>query len=207
MISSTSLPSRAAYTRTNQVTSAVVMTSEKVAAAAPPSAPAAAEPVKALDTKNASGKPDWSYYLSYNNVDHSQEDFVRNQTEGGRLLSQSQGLPEGHYDFSRMNRTEMTVALNDIVINRRAPQDVIDGLSQLANTTYDEPLNHLEIAAGSIEYEASQKNTVVVGFLKAALAYMKADQSLLETLKPKELTTQEALSSRNLPARSTNAPA
>lgn len=204
MISTISLPSQAVYTRTNKVKLDAVATIGKVANTTTQPSSISAQAANLADTQAPSVAPDWDYYLSYNNVEHSQEDFKRVTTEGGRLLSRSQGLPEGHYDFSRMNGKQLNVAINDKIANDRAPQSVIDGLNAMLTTTYDTPRNLLDEAAGSIKYESSQKNTFVVEILKAALTYMQADKALFETLKPKELTTQEALSNRSLAAQPGN---
>lgn len=137
-----------------------------------------AKPIVADKPLSPVATQDLDYYLSYNNVDHSQEEFDKTVTEGGRMVSLSQGLPEGHYDFSRMTRKELNVALNDIIRNNRAPQSVIDGLAGMLSTMPDTPTNMMKEAKESIKYESSVKNTVVANMLQAALSYMNTEKSL-----------------------------
>lgn len=125
----------------------------------------------------------WDHYNSLTNVGTTQEELVRPKTEGGRKLSESQGLPEGHYDFSRMSRAEMNVALNDIILNKRAPQVVVDGLTTMANTMPERHSDLFKQAKDSIEFEAGEKNTVIADMLKAALAYISADKALFPSTK------------------------
>lgn len=127
-----------------------------------------------------------AFYLGFNNGDHSQEEVKRVVTEGGRVVSQSQGLPEGHYDFSRMTQTEMNVALNEMIVNRRVPQSVMDGLSIMALTMPDTPTDLIQQAKDSIEFEISVDHTASANLLKAALSYMQAEHDLYSKKSPIE---------------------
>lgn len=117
----------------------------------------------AAQAKASPGSVPVGFDFNYNNIDHTQEEFKAYYAEGARQISESQGLPEGQFDFSRLSAKQAQIISTDAVINRGASFENISGLNIFVSN--------------NINFENSDRNTWLSETVGDAIALMEQQRS------------------------------
>lgn len=120
-----------------------------------------------------------NFDLTYNNIDHTQAEFNAHFAEGARLVSASQGLPEGQYDFSRMSSKQLFIVANDMIVNKGASPDEVDGILSMIqvgdggiNSASDKPTDFVTALTNQRDFHAGTGYAATARNSQAALEYI-----------------------------------
>lgn len=79
----------------------------------------------------------FDFDFSYNNIDHTQEEYKAHYAEGARRISEMQGLPEGQYDFTKLSGKQAQVVMSDAILNHGATWEDTLGLGNFVSDNVD----------------------------------------------------------------------
>ena len=130
----------------------------------------------------AAGAVPADFDMKYYNVEHTQAEFAAYYAEGARQISESQGLPYGQYDFTKVSPKQLHIISTDMVVNHGASLDdtsgflplMLNGTSTSNWSMSEEPMDMMSIVTGQQEHEASVGNSMMADLLQRSLDLMAA---------------------------------